>query len=682
MMKLCRECEPCLVQILWPRWPCNLCFSRSVFLNHVLRHTANFPILSQPARIDSSGTAAFSENDENQPETFGEYTPRITQIDDGMLAISKRPAEIDSDQPISKSQVGITQSTVDQHAMSWRKRRCDVLDRVGGLAEFLEHCSGETCIKAEPIVQAAWATAQPPASGWPFCRSRKLRSIKSTVQQYSRFCFGRRRLSCSSCFLRLCSRRRLLRLNLTNSLQAHPMSPYPQSTPPPLSVSEVCLPPILRLPNELLEAIFQIVEPSFYQLRSQPLSRSSRVLYRIAPGCVPDFPTIKALLLVCRRFFDIVQASVYNIVLFPWQIDSGQARSKAAEIISCRHKLWIKGLRIGNPSWNRPLLQIDCLSRLLATFSPSLETLHLTGTVAKIFLNRGMQRAVCQLSKLTTLELCLKFHVVDSNLITSTINLLPSISSVFLGVFNLLPVKVNISASKAHPPFLTNLVLTFWDHHPAELNGLGSFLSFYAKSLKVLRLQGQLGPGLSEALQPVLMTLKGLELNKVMAGIDGLMSLNMPQLTTLALGTILGFLPYFHYHLCIFKNLRCLVLHSSAYVHPDNIAPFLNVSRLRHLVLMDFSGNSYSGGFTTSGSMERFRAEKSNYENSLSHSEACTQSERRDLNLFWGRNKPLRDWCSFNRVKLNILPRTPALDLLFHHTELEKDFDADLEIGF
>ncbi|CAH7672755.1 expressed protein [Phakopsora pachyrhizi] len=421
---------------------------------------------------------------------------------------------------------------------------------------------------------------------------------------------------------------------------------------------------ILCFPDEILELIFNY-------MRSTQEVPSSFLRTKLGKHDQSECPTNfekgfrdidkRALLLVCRRFFRLVQPTVNNIIYFPTKIDADLAYTKTEEIKSYKYKHWVKGFRIGNPSWNRPLLEARCLSSLLLNFSSNLKVLRLEGTTIDSFLNPEFYNTTNKLNSLTFLELGSKFHVIDIDVLACAIERCPNLRSIFLTVRNFLPLssvrtdKPLESGTGLPMPPIFNISIKFWDNSPARISVLPGFFSSISKTLKLVRLDGHLGQGLSQALRPVAKTLVGLGLTNILFRSERLFDLEMPALTTLEIGAQLGFLPHIQWHL--FSKLCCLILHISPHILSSSITPLVNIYCLRHIVVMDCSNRSNK--LQSAESQAQFLLQcMFRFHSTLGQSKPSLYCDLGSIREFVGdEGNDLKKWCDSNQISLDVVPR-------------------------
>ncbi|KAG0143783.1 hypothetical protein CROQUDRAFT_95826 [Cronartium quercuum f. sp. fusiforme G11] len=397
---------------------------------------------------------------------------------------------------------------------------------------------------------------------------------------------------------------------------------------------DVPVPPIFRLPDEILDMILRYTEPEFF-LMHYPVGCLRRPLYRIEPYWIPRCPNLRSILMVCRKLFEKVEPFVYNVIGFP----SSLPPTQAVEIIETfLHPHWFRGLRVRSPKQAEVLVDSQQLTRLVLKLSCHLDILHLDGVAAEVFLHSDFEHALAHLSTLSTLELASQSQTFDITQIVRVISHLPQLKCLFLSLYNFLPLSNDTPSSAlilrplmgTHPPQLVSLFIKLVINQPSQLNGLEAFLNLLTPSLRVLRLQGLLGPGLRAALRPISSSLHALELTKLDATLEGVINTAMDSVQTLVLGATHGFLPYFQWRRRLFKNLSTLVLQYSINLRPATIEPFINPIRLQKLILVDFS------------------------------------DQRADLDPATSPvSEMLEQWCTENSIELIVSVRMPFIETLF-----------------
>lgn len=398
-------------------------------------------------------------------------------------------------------------------------------------------------------------------------------------------------------------------------------------------------PSILQLPDEVLDMIIRYAELEFFDKYYPAGTSSPRPLYRITSDNLPR-SKIRSLLLVCRKFFYRIEPYVYNVIVVPPFLDSGKAIEITDQIGLLSHRHWLRGLRIGSSDPTTPLIQPQRLAGFTSTISTHLHILHLDGLMADSFLDSELYEVLSQLASLSTLELSSPSRTFDIMRILKTISYLVQLKSLFLSIRDLARLPPNSqsfegmipqwgSIDDSRPP-LVNLAVQFSINHPPQLDGLAAFLGIFVPTLRVLRLRGNLGPGLSAALSPVADSLHALELSKIDVTLEGAINLAMDRVQTLVLGHPLGFLPYFEWRQRLFRNTSTLVLQFSNNLQPATIEPFIDPEQLRRLVLVDFSERAYD-----------------------------QSSSRRQANV------AMDEWCTQHSIKLSVIAQVPFVDHLF-----------------
>ncbi|EGG01711.1 uncharacterized protein MELLADRAFT_66912 [Melampsora larici-populina 98AG31] len=397
-------------------------------------------------------------------------------------------------------------------------------------------------------------------------------------------------------------------------------------------------PAILRLPDEVLDIIIRYAEQEFFDKYYPAGTSSPRPLYRITSDNLPR-TRIRSLLIVCRKFFYRIEPFVYNVIVMPPFLNPSKAMEITDQIGSHSHPHWLRGLRIGTLEPTTPLIEPQRLAECISRISVHLHIIHLDGLITDSFLSAELYPVLTQLASLSTLELSSPSQTIDITRILKTIFHLPQLKSLFLslGDFSRLPAILQSSEDliaycgsifdHSRPP-LVNLAVQFSLNNPPRLDGLAAFLGIFAPTLRVLRLRGNLGPGLSGALSPVAGSLHALEIAKIDATLEGAINLSMDRVQTLVLGHPTGFVPYFQWRKQLFKSTSTLVLQFSNNLRPATIEPLIDPIQLQRLILVDFSGREYN--------------------------KSSSQP-----------NTAMFDWCAQHSIKLSVIARVSFVDHLF-----------------